>query len=150
MIDKHLNIQYTKPIDISILVTKTQEKLVHISGTIINKYNNKPIFDKFLIDSGSSDNLIPYKTFKSLNLDKSTILDSSVKYNIRSSSGMTKDGILGTTHLPISILTNKNSIVTSKPVKFLVAHKNFNLDENILGTQFLKKHSITIDYSKRQ
>ena len=148
LIEKNLNIPYTKPKDITIQLTKIKEKLVHISGTIINKHNTKPTFDKFLIDSGSSDNIIPYKTYKSLNLDKFTILDCTTQYNIRSSSGMTKNGILGTTYLPISILTKNNKIITSKPTKFLIANKTFNLDENILGNQFLKQHSINIDYGK--
>ena len=88
-----------------------------------------------LCDTGSDCSLIPFKLFKAMGF-KSSCLMKEPKYNIKGSTGLEKDVVLGGVHLHLYIKSTNGTFGRVKH-KFLVCHPCLQLDNILLGLDVL-------------
>ena len=103
-----------------------------------------------LLDSGSEVNLIGIKMLEKLGLNVNQIIGTQ-QYNIKSSTEIKKNCILGKIDLNLNLLIKSDDESTSGFGKckesFLVAGHDVILNKVILGTPFLGKHSIRMFFN---
>ena len=89
-----------------------------------------------LCDTGSDFSLIPYKLFKSMDFTSRNLMPKPV-YNIKGSTGMSKNVVLGSYKLDIYI-KNKMGQFGSITHKFLICNPSLQLDHILLGLDILE------------
>ena len=100
-----------------------------------------------MIDSGSEVNLIPVDKLQGIGLS-TTKINSSQRYNIKSSTQTVEDCILGEIDILMQNNIDKISNFCRTTETFLVATKEIKLEKIIFGTPFLKKHNIKLHFNQ--
>ena len=106
----------------------------------------KSKFLPFLLDSGSDSNLLSYSSFTSIGF-KSKYLDTSVKYNIKSSQGYQEDVVMGTFTTKLVLKNSKGIPVLTNLIEFMVTKPHYFLKENILGTPFFANCKVSLSWA---
>ena len=148
LIHKKANLTENKsnsiPEDKAINMTKISSQLVRLEAAPCVQLKSK--FLPFLLDSGSDSNLLSYNSFTSIGF-KSKYLDTSVKYNIKSSQGYQEDVVMGTFTTKLVLKNSKGIPVLTNLIEFMVTKPHYFLKENILGTPFFANCKVSLSWA---
>ena len=95
-----------------------------------------------MADSGSFYSIIPFSTFKQLNLDEKD-LDKSQQFSIHSATEIKNNAALGTKNLEICI---KNADDSRQILTHLIMRPSCTLNLTLLGHDFLTKNIAKLLY----
>ena len=97
-----------------------------------------------IADSGSFYSILPFQTFKQLNLNEKD-LDKSQQFSIHSATEVKNNAVLGTINLNICIENTDDTrqILTQK---FLILRASCTLNLTLLGHDFLTKNEAKLLY----
>ena len=104
--------------------------------------NDQPVHA--LADSGSYFSILPFQTFKQLNL-KEKDLDKSQQYSIHSATEVKSNAVLGTINLPICI-KNVDESRQKLTQRFLILRPECSLNLTLLGHDFLTENEAKLIY----
>ena len=118
--------------DKAINLKKMSSHLIRLEAAPCVQVKSK--FLPFLLDSGSGANILSYSSFTSIGF-KPKFLESSTKYNIKSSQGyqVLKD--------------SQGDQVLTNLVEFMVTKPHYYLKENILGTPFFEHCKLSLSWT---
>ena len=153
-VSSKLNLTKTKnSVKVLTLNTESQSTLRHVFGhfkigTI--RQSNSAVFHPILLDSGSQVTLISVCKLREIGLKEDKIT-SCQRYNIKSSTDLVEDCILGEISISVNLLMqqdqNQVGNVCKSKVTFLVGNQDVQLDRIILGIPFLNKHNIRLHFN---
>ena len=134
------------------LIKKDTSNLPFVNIILSNKRQNRdegiPL-QETLIDTGSEINILTLQMLKDFKIPENLIQKLEHSLNVITSNGISKDCILGTLNADIYVVINdkEKSLHKCKNNLFFVAGPEIILKTPILGTNFLKKHKVAINYS---
>ena len=91
---------------------------------------------RVLFDTGSDSSLIPYKLFKSMGFQSKCLMPEPI-YNIKGSTGLSRNVVLGSIKLDMYI-KNKMGQFGRIIHKFLICNPSLQLDHILLGLDILE------------
>ena len=100
---------------------------------------------KFLLDSGSTSNILNYNTFRNMDFKDSEVIKCG-KISLQGSAGLRENTFLGYIDKNIYIQAEDGKFYNSKQV-FYVLRENLEIP-NILGQPFLSSCEVNLKYSK--
>ena len=129
------------------------KQLPYIFGNLVIHKREPEVSQKcpilpLLCDSGAELNILSLSHLKTLGISQK-ILNNSCKYNIKSSTELKKDAIMGTINLTLYLAGENGHFGRVQGVMFLVAKDTVALDEIILSTQFFQDVEAKFDFGKQ-
>ena len=100
---------------------------------------------KFLIDSGSTSNILNYNTFRNMDFKDSDVTKCG-QISLKGSAGLRKDTFLGFIEKNLYIQAEDGKYYNTKQV-FYILRENLEIP-NILGQPFLSSNEVHLKYSK--
>ena len=144
VIRNHIPLKFDKQLQrdnaIQINLTESASKLPFVEAIFTHntplptQLDTYPI-NRALCDTGSDCSLIPYKLFKEMGFRSNCLMPEPI-YNIKGSTGLSKNVVLGSISLRIYVKTKKGTFGHISH-KFLVCAPNLQLDNILLGLDLL-------------
>ena len=136
-----------KEIYISNFMSKELHSFVKgfIAKDLKQSLNQEQSMSRFLVDSGSTSNLLNYSTFKNMKFNDSDIIKCG-EISLKGSSGLKKDTFLGYINKNLYLQAENGKYFNKKQI-FYILKENIDIP-NILGQPFLSNCSINMQYSK--
>ena len=116
-----------------------------ITTELKQSLNHEQSISKFLLDSGSTSNLLNYSTFKNMKFNDSDIVKCG-EISLKGSSGLRKNTFLGYISKKLYLQTENGKYFSKKQI-FYILKEDIDIP-NILGQPFLADCSVDMQYSK--